>query len=274
MGLTTVTGIRRRGFFIPHRHAAAIDPAGDRRPYGAVETLMASRRHAFTDMLARIDGYADILLALDGSPPEPRWQQDWFPRTDGAAAYAMVRSLAPRRIIEVGSGHSTRFVARAVRDADLDTPITAIDPAPRADIGQLPVTVVETLVQNADPALFAALGAGDILMVDSSHILMPGTDVDLMLNRVLPALPAGVLVHIHDIFLPDPYPLAWSWRGYNEQLGVAPLLIGGAFEVLFSSHYVLTRMADAWRQTVLARLPCPDGALESALWLRKVSGCG
>ena len=71
------------------------------------------------------------------------------------------------------------------------------------------------------------LAPGDVLSIDSSHILMPGTDVDILLNRVLPALPAGVLVHIHDVFLPDDYPPAWSWRGYNEQLGVAALVQGG-----------------------------------------------
>ena len=65
-------------------------------------------------------------------------------------------------------------------------------------------------------------------MIDSSHTLVPGSDVDLLLNRVLPALSAGAVVHVHDIFLPDNYPDDWAWRGYNEQLGVAPLLFGGA----------------------------------------------
>ena len=33
-----------------------------------------------------------------------------------------------------------------------------------------------------------------------------------------------MLLHVHDIFLPDPYPAAWDWRGYNEQAAVAPLI--------------------------------------------------
>ena len=55
---------------------------------------------------------------------------------------------------------------------------------------------------------------------NSSHILMPGSDVDILFNRVLPRLPAGALVHIHDIFLPFDYPAIWGWRNYNEQQGV------------------------------------------------------
>ncbi len=116
---------------------------------------------------------------------------------------------------------------------------------------------------------FAELAAGDMLVVDSSHILMPGTDVDLLLNRVLPALPSGVLVHFHDIFLPDDYPAGWAWRGYNEQLGVAALLSGGTFEPLFASHYATTRLAEAVAGGVVGRLPLQPGARNSSLWLCK-----
>jgi predicted O-methyltransferase YrrM len=75
---------------------------------------------------------ADLEKIGAAPPPAPRWNQDWFPRLDAAAAYAMVRALRPRRIVEVGSGHSTRFMARAVEDGGLPTQILAIDPAPRA----------------------------------------------------------------------------------------------------------------------------------------------
>src|SRR5579859_4318418 len=91
-------------------------------------------------LLARIESYADQLEAIgNDAPPAPRWNQDWFPRLDAAAAYAMVRTLAPRRIVEIGSGHSTRFLARAVTDGGFDTHITAIDPQPRASLEGLKV---------------------------------------------------------------------------------------------------------------------------------------
>ena len=104
---------------------------------------------------------------------------------------------------------------------------------------------------------------------DSSHILWPGTDVDMMLNRILPVLAAGVLVHIHDILLPDPYPPEWDWRGYTEQNGLAGWILGGGYEAVFASHYALTRMGAAARPG-LARLALPEGAFETSLWLRRV----
>ena len=106
--------------------------------------------------------------------------------------------------------------------------------------------------------------------IDSSHILMPGTDVDFLLNRVVPALPSGVRLHIHDIFLPDAYPADWEWRGYNEQLGVAALIQGGGFRLLWASHYVATRMAAAVAASAVGALELKAGAHEASLWLMKV----
>ena len=118
-------------------------------------------------------------------------------------------------------------MARAIRDDGLRPKSPPIVSAPRADIEGTGTKLIRSTVQRAGarPA-FTLLAEGDILFIDSSHILMPGTDVDLLFNRVLPALKRGVLVHVHDIFLPDDYPPEWEWRGYNEQLGVAALLAG------------------------------------------------
>lgn len=268
LGLPTVTGFRPRGYFIPSRAAAAAVPAG----YPAAAARLAAREPAFRDLLRAIDGLAGPLERIGGeAPPAPRWTQDWFPRLDAAAAYAMVRRSRPRRIVEVGAGHSTRFFCRAVADASLDTAVHAIDPAPRAALaGLAPLTLQRGPVQAAGEAAFAALGPGDLLSIDSSHVLMPGSDVDFLLNRVLPLLPPGVRVHFHDMFLPDPYPADWAWRGYNEQTAVAGLLAGADWRVDFAAHYVTTRMADALADTVVARLPRMPGARESGLWLTRV----
>ena len=266
-GLATVLGLARRGFFIPYAHAAQVR----RRGYPALAERFRQREEGFAAFLDVIEGYAEPLEAIGpDTPPEPRWNQGWFPRLDGAAAYAMVRHHAPRRIVEVGSGHSTRFLARAVRDGAISCEITAIDPTPRATIVGLPVRTIASTVQEAGEAPFAALAPGDVLFVDSSHVLMPGSDVDFLLSRILPALPGGVLVHFHDIFLPEDYPESWTWRGYNEQAAVAALIAGGeAYEVLFASRYVATQMAERFSESVVARMPLCDGAVENSLWLRK-----
>lgn len=273
MGLQTLfapaLGWRPRGFFIPYRYAdtvTATQPA-----YAVLEACFLEARPKFRGVLDQIDGYAADLLRIVAEaapPPAPRFDQSWFPTLDAAAAYSIVRRHRPRRIVEVGSGHSTRFLCRAAADAGLDTEITAIDPQPRAVLQGLPVRFMPAVVQSADPALFSALEAGDILFVDSSHILMPGTDVDWLFNRVLPALPAGVVLHIHDIFLPDDYPPDWQWRGYNEQQLLGPMLAGG-FELLFASHYVMTRMGEEIGRTVIGKLPSATESLPASIWLIK-----
>ncbi len=270
LGLLTLCGLSRRGFFIPNSSARSVTPAGARAPYPAAEARLAGRAAACRQVLAWADELGADLARIGTEPaPAPRWTQGWFPRLDGAVAYTLVRRLRPRRIVEVGAGHSTRFLAAAARDGGLEARLTAIDPAPRASLAGLPVELLRRPVQQVDPGVFAALGAGDVLAIDSSHVLMPGSDVDVLLNRVLPALPAGVLVHVHDIFLPDDYPAAWDWRGYNEQLGVLPLLLGAGWEVVFASHYAASRLAAAVEASVVGRLPRPDGALESSLWLER-----
>lgn len=271
-GLLTALGLARRGFFIPYRGADTLDAPGRRAPYAAVAARLAAAEEALLSHLDAIEGYAPALESIGAEPPPaPRWNQDWFPRLDAAAAYAMVRRLGPHRIVEIGSGHSTRFLARAVADAHLATRITAIDPQPRASLAGLDVELVRKRVQEASDAPFGVLAAGDFLVVDSSHVLMPGTDVDFIVNRVLPGLPAGALVHFHDIFLPADYPAAWAWRGYNEQLVIAALVAGGGYAVEFASAYVIARRAEWVGRGVLGRLPLLRTALESSLWLRKLA---
>jgi hypothetical protein len=270
-GLSTVLGLAERGFFIPYRYAGMLPKRHARPSYVALERWFSDAEPTFLALIRSMQDYAGALAAIGGAPPpEPRFEQDWFPRLDAVALYTFVREARPARIVEVGSGHSTRFIGRAVRDGALATAITAIDPEPRADIGGTGAEVTHATVQEAGTAPFEALTEGDILFVDSSHILMPGTDVDFLFNHVLPILPRGVLVHVHDIFLPDEYPPDWEWRGYNEQLAVATLIQGGAFRLLWSSRYAATRMAKAVANSVAGPIPLKPGAMETSLWLAKV----
>lgn len=269
MGLPTVLGLRPRGYFAPSRQAARAVPGH----YPAVEDRFRSCETAFREQILAIDRFAEQLHAIgEAPPPAPRWTQDWFPRLDAAAAYAIVRECRPRRIVEVGAGHSTRFFCRAVMDAALDTSVLSIDPSPRAGLNGLPpLTLRREPVQAVGEAPFADLAAGDVLSIDSSHILMPGSDVDFLLNRVLPLLPAGMRLHVHDIFLPDPYPADWAWRGYNEQTAIALLALGGGWQIDFAAHYVVTRMTDAVAKSQVAQhLPLAHGAHESGLWMTRL----
>jgi predicted O-methyltransferase YrrM len=261
-GLSTVLGLSRRGFFIPYRYACSVESAG----YPALRPLFEAAEPQFRAVIDEIARYRDDLARIEAGEGPARFDQDWFPRLDAAAAYAIVRSRKPARIIEIGSGHSTRFLARAIQDEALATEILCIDPAPRADLSRLGVRHICKLLA-ADPALLTALTAGDVLFIDSSHVAMPGTDLDQIVLDILPRLPSGVLIHLHDIFLPESYPPEWAWRGYNEQLLAGALLQGGGYELLFASRYVVTSRPE-WL-AVVADLPLPAGAFETSLWLRK-----
>ena len=263
-GLATVLGIPR-GFFIPYRHAGSAAA----KDYPALQPLFEAAEPSFAGLISAIEGHRAELLAIAAGRGPARFDQDWFPRLDAAAAYAIVRSERPRRIVEIGCGHSTRFLARAVADGGLAAEIVCIDPAPRADIAGLDVHHRRELFGETDPAVFAALQAGDILFIDSSHVAMPGTDVDRLVLDILPRLAGGVLVHIHDIFLPDAYPAEWEWRGYNEALLIGALIQGGGYDIVFASRYVATRCAGLLERSVIVRLPLKPGAYESSLWLRK-----
>lgn len=263
--MRTLVGRRPGGFFIPYRHAPAVVPVG----YASLEPLFAAASPEMLRWLDGIEELSDALRGLTGPPPRPRWAQDWFPRLDGAALYAFVRLGKPRRVLEIGSGHSTRFVAAAIADGRLACSVTCIDPQPRADLASLPVTLHRRLLAPSDAALAAELETGDVLLIDSSHIAVAGSDVDLLLNLVLPRLATGVLVHFHDIFLPDPYPAAWNWRGYNEQVALAPLLHAGGYGLLWSSHYLATRHGERLARGVVGELPLRPGAYEGSLWLEK-----
>jgi predicted O-methyltransferase YrrM len=262
LGLPTILGASPRGWFLPHRYAGMLPPPGSQPPYPAIETLFQQEEAGFAAVLDDIDRHGEAL-----ENKRSLLDQAWFPSLDGAAAYAIVRERKPLHIVEVGSGHSTRILSKASGGVG---EIVAIDPAPRADIAGLPgVRVIPNTVQSAPSDAFAALGAGDLLFIDSSHILMPGSDVDILFGRVLPALPKGALVHIHDIFLPFDYPAIWGWRNYNEQQGVLPLLTSGAWKPLFSSVWAERRMAERLSRSVVARLPKRREAIAASLWLEK-----
>lgn len=271
LGLRTLLSNRPMGYFIPYRYAAGDIPLSDRKPYQAIERLMDRKKDHFAGILDELSLLKTVFEAFDSAePPMPRWQQSWFPALDGALAYYMVQLEKPTKIVEIGSGHSSRFMIRAIENAGLKTSFHAIDPAPRADISELAnINLHPTTVQYADQTVFADLTAGDILFIDSSHILMPGNDVDLLFNHIMPALPSGVIIHIHDMTLPDDYPEVWQWRGYNEQLGVIPMLVNGGYDLLWSSHYVASRMKDQIPDWFTDLTQLPEGALQTSLWLRK-----
>lgn len=165
----------------------------------------------------------------------------YFFGSDMHVLYLMVRSLRPRRIVEIGCGNSTRISRQAIMDGGLETRITAIDPQPRRDISEM-VDAFEQmrLEEMSNFGVFEALEANDILFVDSSHEVRVGNDVARIFCEIIPRLKPGVVVHVHDIFLPFDYPanFATAMPEWGEQYVLHAWLQHSGAQVLWPGRYL------------------------------------
>ncbi len=134
---------------------------------------------------------------------------------DADVYYALIRHRRPRRVIEIGSGQSTRIAAAAMV-ANESGELVCVEPYPSEFLKTLPVQLHVAPVQKVPLSFFEDLEAGDILFIDSTHVLRPGGDVAWEYCEILPRLRPGVLIHVHDIGWPSPYPevyrtYGWQW---------------------------------------------------------------
>jgi hypothetical protein len=161
--------------------------------------------------------------ASDGQ--EPFWSNRYFQGNDATTAWALTALTRPARIVEIGSGNSTKFFRHSIRSNGLDTRLVCIDPAPRTEISAIADEIHYKPVQQVSPEVFDALEPGDILFFDGSHLVVQGSDTQFVFLEILPRLPKGVLVHVHDINLPREYRYFYTSRLYGEQYMLAALLI-------------------------------------------------
>ena len=201
-------------------------------PHRELYSLLDRERPAYAAFLGRCLELEKHLRAIpargDGVSMEPAWINGYLSGLDAAALYATLAFSNPGRYVEVGSGNSTRFARRAIRDHGLRTRITSIDPRPRVEIDSIADEVLRAPLEETDLKWVTGLGAGDVLFIDGSHRCFMNSDVTVAFLEVLPRLPAGVRVHIHDIFLPYDYPPEWTEHHYSEQYLLAAYLLGGA----------------------------------------------
>jgi predicted O-methyltransferase YrrM len=194
----------------------------------------------------------------------------FFGPVDAEVYYAMVRAHRPQRLLEVGSGFSTRVARQALDDNGLGE-MTCIDPFPRNDIGRYAHQHLAAVVQDIDVDRFAALRANDVLFIDSSHRLETGGDLPFLLLEALPRLASGVLVHFHDIFLPFEYPRRWvisEERRYNEQYAIGAMLAHSSrYRVEWATNYML-RTSGLELGEVIRSLAVRSPARLASLWVR------
>lgn len=264
--LLTGLGIRKKGFYSPYDHAHRADwevPA-----YPHIKDYFDTLAPRFQAFLQEMDANEQRFLALNREDGGAIFQSRFLSALDACVVYTGISTLKPKRVLEVGSGNTTHFIARAIADHGLETEVTCIDPKPRCDIARLPVKFERRVLEPADVQRIAALDPGDVLFIDSSHFAQQGFDVDILFNCGFPALRPGVIVHVHDVFLPYGYPKGWEWLRFNEQLALVGWVISEYFETLFATQYVWRDMANDLRKVCRSFRPDLKGD-GGSLWLRK-----
>jgi predicted O-methyltransferase YrrM len=252
------------------------DLAGERRSDPDIEGITVradAQRALFGELAPLID--LDLVLGEAGEAPRYRPVNGSFDLLDAAIATGMVRWLKPSRLIEVGSGFSSALLLDTAGRHRLDVRFTFIEPymdtlrstLRSEDADQ--VTLIEERVQDVDLDVFGELDAGDVLFIDSSHVVKPGSDAVHLYAEVMPRLAPGVVIHVHDIFHPFEYPPEWiaEGRAWNEAYLLRAMLSGGDdFEILFFNDW-FRRFEQSRLEAVEPRLGLHTGG---SLWMRKV----
>lgn len=202
------------------------------RPSPRLEAIFAEARPRTLDLAASVLRH----VPADTTWPDrddakrttlPAWENPFLTPLDMVALYGMLLEFAPARYVEVGSGMSTRVAYAAKQAGRLSTELISIDPDPRLEIAALCQVNVRARLEDEIERLAALLRPGDILFFDGSHRSFPGSDVTSFFLDLLPRLPGGVIVHVHDIYLPGDYPAPLWDRLWSEQYLLACWLLGG-----------------------------------------------
>jgi hypothetical protein len=198
-----------------------------------------------------------------------------FPDFDAAILYSLLRYLKPRRYVELGCGFSSHVSSQALQRNDQEgiaCDAVYADPEPRLPMSEVLTygRLIQKRVQDLPMELFRQLQAGDVLFIDTSHVLKIQSDVEQELVRILPSLALGVWIHFHDIFTPYDYPVDWVQRpirlSCNEQYAIECLLSGGnRYQVEIPLHYLVRENLPAMKEFF------PRGQSRGqSLWMRKI----
>ena len=201
---------------------------------------------------------------------------------DGAVLYGMVRQLKPKKILEVGSGFSTRIAWQALeknRTSDSQPgEIIAIEPYPKDVLRELAdkadnVSLMQRKVETLGEQVFTELENTDILFIDSSHVVKMGNDVHYLYLSVLPKVPVGTIIHIHDIRFPFDYPKDWLLKGkkfWTEQYLLQMFLtFNDNFQILFAGNYMYDRHPDLMAEALVGLDPQDDG-WPGCFWIKRI----
>jgi len=187
---------------------------------------------------------------------EPFFNNKMFPAADSQILYNMIRHYKPKKIIEIGSGESTKFAKLAIdaneKETNVKTDHICIEPFENLWLEKLGVEVIRKNVETLDVSFFKKLSKNDFLFIDSSHVIRTQGDVVFEYLEIIPRLNNGVIVHCHDIFIPREYPIEWieiHKRFWNEQYLLQAVLTNvERYKILLSINYLSNHHNDNLRK--------------------------
>jgi predicted O-methyltransferase YrrM len=254
------------------RRAAALHDPG--RELVGIE-LNESEQLALVDVLTAIAADADLVEHETRGDRRRYWLDNpAYSYGDGVVLHTMLRHLRPARIVEVGSGYSSALILDTVQAWLPGTEVTFVEPFPALVDGLLRagdearVTIHRAPVQDIAPQVFEALGPGDVLFIDSTHVAKAGSDVNHLFFEVLPRLRRGVWVHMHDIFFPFEYPPEWvrEGRAWHEAYLLRTFLSHNpVFRIQWFQDYLWARHRPA-----LERVPWVAQNPGANIWFERV----
>jgi len=213
-------------------------------PHRKLYEILNKRREVFKAYLRKIRDCYGVLetieLAVLEDDLRPGWDNVWISGFDLISLCGLLKYNNPQNYIEIGSGNTTKFARKTIDYYQLKTRITSIDPQPRARIDELCDSVIRERLEDTELKMFTDLQAGDMVFMDGSHLSLMNSDTTVFFLDILPNLPPGVVVGIHDIFWPDDYPPGWVGRYYSEQYLLAAYLLaeGSSFDVILANNFI------------------------------------
>ncbi|MDR1968421.1 MAG: class I SAM-dependent methyltransferase [Burkholderiaceae bacterium] len=230
--------------------------------------------------LANLDKFEEIYPSIDFPTNKENTHRYYYENpaysySDAIMLHCMLRTIQPRRIIEVGSGYSSCMMLDTnEKYLEKSTEFTFIEPYPELlkslirndDLES--INIVETRLQDVPLTAFSKLERDDVLFIDSTHVSKTGSDVNFLLLEILPSLKSGVYVHLHDIFYPFEYPKEWVFMGisWNEVYVLRAFL---QFNNEFSIEMMNTFLEYFHEQRFAERMPLCLKNRGGSIWLRK-----
>lgn len=211
-------------------------------PHRRLTSILNQNRQKYKDLLGDFSKFETTIEQIPYEMVDrvdPFWNNGFFPALDALALYCIIALTKPARYLEIGSGNSTKFARKSIRDNKISTKIICIDPKPRAEIKGIADEIIYSPLESIDLSIFSMLETNDILFIDGSHRCFMNSDVTTVFLDIIPELARGIKIHFHDIFIPYDYPPEIKECFYSEQYLLAVMLLSQyKSNVLFPGFFI------------------------------------